>query len=106
MAWAGIVAAILDETLPPEVTLFELGAGTPVLWEKQWGKVGRIDDVDCSGLIRISTYIAPFVTWRLKEILLIETSRECGGPVRTIACIEDPVAIEGVLTHLDEKGAA
>jgi hypothetical protein len=34
-----IVAAILDETLPPEVTLFELAAGTPVLWEKQWGRV-------------------------------------------------------------------
>jgi hypothetical protein len=28
-----IVAAILDETLPPEVTLFELAAGTPVVWE-------------------------------------------------------------------------
>ena len=26
-----IVAAILDATLPPEVTLFELAAGTPVL---------------------------------------------------------------------------
>ena len=34
-----IVAAILDETLPPEVTLFELSAGTPLLWEEQWGKV-------------------------------------------------------------------
>jgi hypothetical protein len=30
-----IVAAILDETLPPEVTLFELAAGTPVVWEEQ-----------------------------------------------------------------------
>ena len=27
-----IVAAILDETLPEEVTLFELAAGTPVSW--------------------------------------------------------------------------
>jgi len=26
-----IIAAILDETLPPEVTLFELAAGTPLL---------------------------------------------------------------------------
>jgi hypothetical protein len=32
-----IVAAILDETLPPEVTLFELAAGTPVVWEGQRG---------------------------------------------------------------------
>jgi hypothetical protein len=31
-----IVAAILDDTLPPEVTLFELAAGTPLLWEEQW----------------------------------------------------------------------
>jgi hypothetical protein len=27
-----IVAAILDDTLPPEVTLFGLAAGTPLLW--------------------------------------------------------------------------
>jgi hypothetical protein len=32
-----IVAAILDETLPAEVTLFELAAGTPLVWEEQWG---------------------------------------------------------------------
>jgi hypothetical protein len=30
-----IVAAILDENLPPEVTLFGLAAGTPFLWEDQ-----------------------------------------------------------------------
>jgi hypothetical protein len=30
-----LVAAILDERLPPEVTLFELAAGTPLLWEEQ-----------------------------------------------------------------------
>ena len=34
-----IVAAILDETLPSEVTLFELEAGTPVLWEEQRGTI-------------------------------------------------------------------
>ena len=34
-----IVAAILDETLPPEVTLFGLAAGTPVVWEDQRGRV-------------------------------------------------------------------
>ena len=34
-----IVAAILDETMPPEVTLFELAAGTPLLWEEQWGRL-------------------------------------------------------------------
>jgi hypothetical protein len=30
-----IVAAILDESLPPEVTLFELAAEAPVLWYEQ-----------------------------------------------------------------------
>jgi hypothetical protein len=35
-----IVAAILDETLPPEVTVFGLAAGTPVVWEEQRGRVG------------------------------------------------------------------
>jgi hypothetical protein len=40
-----IVTAILDETLPPEVTLFELAAGTPALWEGQWW--------------RLDTFVAP-----------------------------------------------
>jgi len=35
-----IVAAILDETLPEEVSLFELAAGTPMMREEQWGRVG------------------------------------------------------------------
>lgn len=30
-----IIAAILDETLPEEVTLFDVAAGTPGLWEEQ-----------------------------------------------------------------------
>jgi hypothetical protein len=34
-----IVAAILDETLPPEVMLFDLAAGTPALRGEQWGKL-------------------------------------------------------------------
>ena len=34
-----IVVAILDETLPPEVTLFELVSGTPVAWGEQWARV-------------------------------------------------------------------
>jgi hypothetical protein len=36
-----IVAAILDETLPEAVTLFELAAGTPLGWEEQRGRVER-----------------------------------------------------------------
>jgi hypothetical protein len=34
----------MDETLPPEVTLFELAAGTPLVLEEQWGRVVRNDD--------------------------------------------------------------
>ena len=30
-----IVAAILDESLPSHVTLFDLASGTPLLWEEQ-----------------------------------------------------------------------
>jgi NAD(P)H-hydrate repair Nnr-like enzyme with NAD(P)H-hydrate dehydratase domain len=30
-----IVAAILDDTLPDHVTLFDLASGTPLLWDKQ-----------------------------------------------------------------------
>jgi hypothetical protein len=36
-----IVAAILDETLPSEVTLFDLASGTPLLWEKQRVIIGH-----------------------------------------------------------------
>jgi hypothetical protein len=35
-----IVAAILDETLPPELTLFDLASGTPLLWEEQRVRIG------------------------------------------------------------------
>ena len=47
------------------------------------------------------------MTWaqRLKRVFKfdIETCRECGGPVKVIACIEDPVVIEKILIHLQEK---
>jgi hypothetical protein len=34
-----IIDAILDETLPLEVMLFNLAAGTPLLWEEQRKKL-------------------------------------------------------------------
>jgi hypothetical protein len=47
------------------------------------------------------------MTWaqRLKRVfhIDIETCRDCGGAVRIIACIEDPVVIEKILTHLNKK---
>ncbi|MEW6025315.1 MAG: hypothetical protein AB1807_24615 [Pseudomonadota bacterium] len=39
-----IVAAILDETLPPEVTLFDLASGTPLLWEEQRKRIEHCRD--------------------------------------------------------------
>ena len=49
------------------------------------------------------------VRWaqRLKRVfnIDIETCRECGGAVKIIACIEERVAINRILTHLKEKAA-
>jgi len=47
------------------------------------------------------------MTWaqRLKRVfnIDIETCGECGGAVKVIACIEDPVVIKKILAHLKEK---
>ena len=47
------------------------------------------------------------MTWaqRLKRVFKIdvETCRVCGGAARVIACIEDPVIIKKILTHLATK---
>ena len=49
------------------------------------------------------------MTWaqRLKRVfnIDIETCSKCGGAVRVIACIEDPVVIDKILTYLDEEAA-
>ncbi len=48
------------------------------------------------------------MTWakRLKRVfnIEVETCSECGGDVRIIASIEDPVVIRMILAHLDKKG--
>lgn len=47
------------------------------------------------------------MTWasRLKRVfnIDIETCTECGGQVKVIACIEDPVVIKQILDHLKHK---
>jgi hypothetical protein len=47
------------------------------------------------------------MTWarRLKRVfnIDIETCSVCGGAVRVIACIEDPVVIKQILDHLEQK---
>jgi hypothetical protein len=49
------------------------------------------------------------MTWaqRLKRVfdIDVETCSECGGDIRIIASIEDPVVIRTILAHLDKKGA-
>ena len=44
---------------------------------------------------------------RLKRVFGIDiaTCPACGGALRIIACIEDPLLIEKILTHLDHKDA-
>jgi len=51
--------------------------------------------------------VAMLWSQRLKRVFRIdiETCSHCGGVVMIIACIEDPVVIEMILTHLNEKAA-
>ncbi len=50
------------------------------------------------------------MTWaqRLKRVFDIDvtTCPACGGPMKIIACIEDPIVIKKILAHLKEKAAA
>ncbi len=50
------------------------------------------------------------MTWmqRLKRVfnIDIEICEKCRGPVKIIACVEDPVAIEKILKHLKEKAVS
>ena len=47
------------------------------------------------------------LTWaqRLKRVfgIDIEICRACGGALRIVACIEDPVVIKKILAHVDRK---
>jgi hypothetical protein len=50
------------------------------------------------------------MTWaqRLRRVfnIDIETCSACGGAVKVIACIEDPVVIAKILTHLEGKSVS
>jgi len=50
------------------------------------------------------------MTWaqRLKRVfdIDVETCSECGGDVRIIASIEDPVVIQKILAHLDNTASS
>jgi hypothetical protein len=49
------------------------------------------------------------MTWarRLKRVFNIDISEceKCKGPVKVIACIEDPIVIEKILNHLQARKA-
>jgi hypothetical protein len=50
------------------------------------------------------------MTWmqRLKRVfnINIETCEKCKGPVKIIACVEDPAVIEKILKHLKERAVS
>ena len=66
-------------------------------------KLNSIDEADQTPAEKRAS-----MTWaqRLKRVFNIdvETCSECGGGVRIIASIEDPVVIRTILAHLDKKG--
>ena len=70
---------------------------------------GRKRDPEETGQCRSPAERRASVTWaqRLKRVfnIDIETCSRCGGAARVIACIEDPVVIDKILTYLDEKAA-
>ena len=69
---------------------------TPVRWGNGGQKV--------SGQDKTPDEHRTAMTWaqRLKRVLNIdvETCAHCGGPVKVIACIEDPVVIKKIRSHL------
>jgi hypothetical protein len=50
------------------------------------------------------------MTWaqRLKRVfnIDIETCSACGGAMKVIVCIEDPIVIKQILDHLEHKAEA
>ena len=47
------------------------------------------------------------MTWaqRLKRVFNIDmtTCEQCGGPVRVVACIEDPEVIQHILVYMERR---
>jgi len=54
----------------------------------------------------VASHAAMSWAQRLKRVfdIDIETCRVCGGSMKVIACIEDPLVIKKILTHLRGKG--
>ena len=54
----------------------------------------------------VASHAAMSWAQRLKRVIDIdiETCSVCGGSMKVIACIEDPLVIKKILTHLRAKG--
>lgn len=69
---------------------------------------GNKHNIAGEGQERIPVERRAAMTWaqRLKRVfnIDIETCTECGGPVKVIVCIKDPVVIQKILNHLKKKG--
>ena len=74
-------------------------------------KRGKGNKASTADAMDVPTPVEPraSMTWaqRLKRVfnIDIEICNRCGGRVKIIACIEDPVVIEKILTRLDSKAA-
>ena len=102
------------------LTYRDLGQGREQEWKlcpncRHWasiapaerGKGGKKASADIDDRSFAERYAS--MTWaqRLKRVFNIgmEPCEHCRGPVRTIACVEDPAAIREILDHLKSKEA-
>ena len=76
------------------------------------GKDGNSKQQDLKGKKNAETPVGEHkeMTWaqRLKRVFNIDVTicNRCGGAVKIIACIEDPLVIKKILDHLDGKSGA
>ena len=60
----------------------------------------------CAGATQLKTPYGDGTTHVIFEPLDFITPLACGGAVRIVACIEDPVVIAKIFTHLGKNAAA
>ncbi len=69
------------------------------------GKIKKLQEEEGSDKSPAEHHIAMSWAQRLKRVFNIdvETCNECGGAVKVIACIEDPVVIQKILSYLKRQ---
>ena len=80
-----------------QVTLAKRGKGRKELERHAWDEKTPLE-----------RHAAMIWAQRLKRVfnIDIEICEKCKGPVRIIACVEDPIAIEKILKYLKEKAVS